>query len=166
MLRRISLSFWDRGQWRKKWRHDSTSVLHLKIEFKSWKLCLTLSRRRPLSYRNQSFDLLPKSMDWFLYDNGLRLERAKRMFTQMTEASALSCDKLSSFRIMAMKETESLPYELQYILFKIMLQSVSFNSSWNKNEFSKKLCFTLNRGILSTFLVLKVKFCCGTILEG
>ena len=32
---------------------------------------LTLSRRRPLSYRNQ----LRKSMDWFLYDNGLRLER-------------------------------------------------------------------------------------------
>ena len=35
---------------------------------------LTLSRRRPLSYRNQSIDLLCKSMDWFLYDNGLRLE--------------------------------------------------------------------------------------------
>ena len=36
---------------------------------------LTLSRRRPLSYRNQSIDLLRKSVDWFLYDNGLRLER-------------------------------------------------------------------------------------------
>ena len=36
---------------------------------------LTHSRRRPLSYRNQSIDLLRKSMDWFLYDNGLRLER-------------------------------------------------------------------------------------------
>ena len=31
---------------------------------------LTLSWRRPLSYRNQS-------IDWFLYDNGLRHERAK-----------------------------------------------------------------------------------------
>ena len=38
---------------------------------------LTLSRRRPLSYRNQSIDLLRKSMDWFLYDNGLRLEKVK-----------------------------------------------------------------------------------------
>ena len=38
---------------------------------------LTLSRRRSLSYRNQSTDLLRKSMDWFLYDNGLRLERIK-----------------------------------------------------------------------------------------
>ena len=30
-----------------------------------------------LSYRNQSIDLLCKSMDWFLYDNGLRHERVK-----------------------------------------------------------------------------------------
>ena len=42
-----------------------------------WKTvsALTLSRRRPLSYRNQSIDLGSKSMDWFLYGNGLRLER-------------------------------------------------------------------------------------------
>ena len=38
---------------------------------------LTLSWRRPISYRNQSIDLLHKSMDWFLYDIGLRLERVK-----------------------------------------------------------------------------------------
>ena len=37
--------------------------------------CLILSWRRPLSYRNQSIDLLRKSMDWFLHDNGLRHER-------------------------------------------------------------------------------------------
>ena len=29
---------------------------------------LTLSRRRSLLYRNQSVDLLCKSLDWFLYD--------------------------------------------------------------------------------------------------
>ena len=28
-----------------------------------------------LSYGNQSIDLLFKSVDWFLYDNGLRHER-------------------------------------------------------------------------------------------
>ena len=39
------------------------------------KLRLTLSWRRLLSYRNQSTDLRSKSMDWFLYDNGLRHER-------------------------------------------------------------------------------------------
>ena len=36
---------------------------------------LALSWRRPLSYRNQSIDLQSKSMDSFLYDNGLRHER-------------------------------------------------------------------------------------------
>ena len=40
-------------------------------------LCLTLSWRRLLSCTNQSIDLQSKSMDWFLYDNGLRLERVK-----------------------------------------------------------------------------------------
>ena len=38
---------------------------------------LTLSYRRPLSYRNQSTDLRSKSIDWFLYDIGLRHERVK-----------------------------------------------------------------------------------------
>ena len=41
---------------------------------------LTVSRRRPSSYRNQSTDLLYKSMDWFLYDNGLRHETAKTAY--------------------------------------------------------------------------------------
>ena len=41
------------------------------------KLSLTLSWRKPLSYRNQSTDLGSKSIDWFLYDNGLRHERFK-----------------------------------------------------------------------------------------
>ena len=45
---------------------------------RNWKFLLTLLWRRLLSCRNQSIDLLPKSMDWFLYDNGLRHERAKR----------------------------------------------------------------------------------------
>ena len=38
---------------------------------------LTLSWRRPISYRNQSTELRSKSMDWFLYDIGLRHERVK-----------------------------------------------------------------------------------------
>ena len=38
---------------------------------------LTFSWQRPSSYRNQSIDLRSKSMDWFLYDNGLRHERVK-----------------------------------------------------------------------------------------
>ena len=45
------------------------------------KLCRiysTLSWRRPLSYRNQFIDLQSKSVNWFLYDNGLCHERVRR----------------------------------------------------------------------------------------
>ena len=45
--------------------------------YKSKLNTLTLSCWRPLSYRNQYNDLVRKSMDWFLYDNGLRHERVK-----------------------------------------------------------------------------------------
>ena len=36
------------------------------------KFCQYQKKQSPLSYRNQSIDLLCKSMDCFLYDNGLR----------------------------------------------------------------------------------------------
>ena len=42
-----------------------------------FKFLLTLSWWRPLSYRNQSTDLLRKSMEWLLYDNDIRHERVK-----------------------------------------------------------------------------------------
>ena len=48
------------------WKHKVSVYIHNS---------LTLSWRRPLSYRNQSIDLLRKSMGWFLDDKGLRLER-------------------------------------------------------------------------------------------
>ena len=36
-----------------------------------------------LSYGNQFFDLQSKSMDWFLYDNSLHLERVKMIALQV-----------------------------------------------------------------------------------
>ena len=49
--------------------------LYLEFQWLSNKV-LTLSWRRPLSYRNQSIDL-----DWFLYDNGPAMkELRKRLF--------------------------------------------------------------------------------------
>ena len=50
-----------------------------KTNSRSFTLWLTLSWRRSLSYRNQSIDLLCKSMDWFLYDNGPRHERVNEL---------------------------------------------------------------------------------------
>ena len=49
---------------------------------------LTLSWWRSLSYRNQSTDLLRKSMDWFLYDNDLSHKRAKSSFFRDSANSA------------------------------------------------------------------------------
>ena len=55
------------------WTHE-----HLRHSIQQTKLDnLTLSWRRPLSYRNQSIDLHRKSIDWFLYDNDLCHERVK-----------------------------------------------------------------------------------------
>ena len=58
----------------KVWLKTETSEKYIKIP-------LTLSWWEPLSYRNQSYrnqsiDLQSKSMDWFLYDNGLRHEKS------------------------------------------------------------------------------------------
>ena len=41
-------------------------------------MALNLSWRRSLLYRNQSTDLVSKSMDWFLYDKHLRYERVNK----------------------------------------------------------------------------------------
>ena len=69
----------------------SSSICYL-IHFIYWRSCrlsgdlfqkdiylkhLTLSRRRFLSYRNDSINLLWKSMAWLLYDRDLRHERVK-----------------------------------------------------------------------------------------
>ena len=62
------------------WSFIYLSFIHLTYHFVLLPVnlsILTLSWRRPLSYRNQAIDLLRKSMDWFLYDMGLRHERVK-----------------------------------------------------------------------------------------
>ena len=67
----------------KKICKDLSSISLIKIL--GLNVTLTLSWRRLLSYRNQSIDLLCKSMDWFLYDNGLRHERVNWKSVQMTK---------------------------------------------------------------------------------
>ena len=41
--------------------------------------CLSLSRRTSLSYRNQSINLLCKSVDWFLYDRDFRVMKELKL---------------------------------------------------------------------------------------
>ena len=60
---------------------------------------LTLSWGRPLSYRNQSIALRTKSMDWFLYDNGLSHERVKKInFQNCWENNFINPPTLSVYR--------------------------------------------------------------------
>ena len=63
---------------------------------------LTLSQRRPISYRNQSIDLQSKSMDWFLHDIGFRRERIKPIqnsVSVMFTKSSLLCKILQNFQL-------------------------------------------------------------------
>ena len=59
----------------------------------SWNWRLTLSLRRPLSYRNLS----SKSMDWVLYDNGLRHERIKGLKKEVYVVCKYSNEHQESF---------------------------------------------------------------------
>ena len=66
----------------------SNSIVQLsKIDGQS----LTLSWRRAL-YRSQSIDLFCKSIDWFLFDNGLRMKQLKKesLFTNFFVQHVLS----------------------------------------------------------------------------
>ena len=72
-------------------------------------LWLILSSRRPLSNRNQSIDLLCKSLDWFLYDNGLRHERVNDLLVaiQNNLRSLLEPSQTSMLKISQNGETHS-----------------------------------------------------------
>ena len=54
---------------------------------------LNLLWLRSLSYRNQSSDLLCKSMNWFLYDWYLHHDSVKTLFTHHIRKSVLICCK-------------------------------------------------------------------------
>ena len=61
---------------------------------------LTLSRKRPISYRNQSIDLQRNSMYWFLYDIALRRERVKKFEVIWSDhISSLLYDRPYHFKV-------------------------------------------------------------------
>ena len=65
---------------------------------------LTRSRQRPISYRNQSIDLLCKSMDWFLYNIGLRRERGKDKYKSNIKGTIFELRSSPLFRDQPYKE--------------------------------------------------------------
>ena len=87
---------------------------------------LTLSWQRPLSYRNQSIDLLWKSMDWFLYDNGLRHERVNLYSKHIPSDASFSRDA-------AIKENFLVSQSLLFIRFHAILterKNIFFTTSY------------------------------------
>ena len=93
-------------------------------------LCLTLSWRRPLSYRNQSIDLRSKSINWFLYDNGLRHERVKLTSPQQFQISN---------SILLLKKC-SRNYLLSWIAWLNCYQNWFWNWFDHYKVFHEKLC--------------------------
>ena len=59
----------------------TTSSLRINLVLSKVNLVLTLSRRRCLSYRNQSIDLKSKSMNWFLYDRDFRHKSVNQLLS-------------------------------------------------------------------------------------
>ena len=59
----------------------TTSCLRINLVLSKVNLVLTLSRRRSLSYRNQSIDLKGKSMNWFLYDRDFRHKSVNQLLS-------------------------------------------------------------------------------------
>ena len=128
---------------------------HLKIMWLSYltpdslsKNTLTLSWRRPLSYRNQSIDLQCKSMVWFLYDNGPRDGRVKRVLSKTNKTIGLLC-----------KVQNILPRAALITIDKTFVRphlSIFYYKAYN-NTFHEKIesiqynaCLTLTRAIRGT----------------
>ena len=132
---------------------------------------LTLSRRRPLSYRNQSIDLLRKSVDWFLYDNGLRLERVKDLkvcsFSKNTSEmrdiqvktlrSFAEQKSINYFQMLFFYSSILDPCRKEYFLqVWLLLWPFQVSNSWDRFIFSWSTCCTLGQ-----LLLLQVR---GTVI--
>ena len=64
---------------------------------------LALSWRRSLSYRNQSIDLLSKSIDWFLYDRDLLHERVNNFRKLILRSNIFHTSSLLLYRLNILK---------------------------------------------------------------
>ena len=114
----------------------SNSVLQLnKIDGQS----LTLSWRRSLSYGNQSIDLLCKSIDWFLFDNGLCMKELKKesLFTNFFVQHVLSvCTFIlfTSTRFTRFLEENFIVLFCEFFWWNVL-------SNITLDEFSLRYCF-------------------------
>ena len=85
---------------------------------------LILSWQRSLSYRNQSADLLCKSMDWFLYDRDLRHQRVN---TNLSYTKYTLPNFVENICVIFFKKAYNLTYE-------VMLQNWTFSPVFTSAE--------------------------------
>ena len=95
------------------------------------RLCDLYSSSRSLSHRNQTIDLLCKSMDWFLYDSNLGHEKVNRSmmlyFLQSTSKETWNrrnaiyniCHKNSPLRLLFCVPNVVYPYDLKMSTVKL-----------------------------------------------
>ena len=105
-----------------------------------------------LSYRNQSIDLRTKSLDWFLYDNGLRHERVHTIFW-----NARSGEKMVKLELVKFRSTFSSH------LFKISLQELPkfFDALWSGLRSTRRtICAFASSGIAERNLHSSIKANC------
>ena len=112
---------------------------------------LTLSWRRPLSYRNQSNDLQSKLMDWFLYDNGLRHERINSYFATVRSLQKIQVWKWkhsSSLNQNFVRQCSNLSSSLNFLysfqahlllLYPLTSENLSLILKATENLLSKKI---------------------------
>ena len=128
------------------WLWSDTGSIALKL--------LALSWRRPLSYRNESTDLLCKSMDWFLYDSGLRHEKVKEIFQSslLFSRNHWNCNENYLFMVQSNEiftnfyRMKPLSYSLikpyvnsqKMLLYSSGIYLLNINSVWNMFKVNKK----------------------------
>ena len=106
---------------------------------------LTLSCRRPISYRNQSIDLHSKSMDWFLCDVGLRHERVNliRKGFLLLIAKLIFCPKeFYSVFFKTLWLLQVFPMEYLKCRLTFFIPLVSFYTPWKHQETRGYLIFS------------------------
>ena len=117
---------------------------------------LTLSRRKSLSYRNQSIDLKRKSMEWFLYGKNLCHERVKEHQKAGAAKNILSriFERLNSCKqarlIQLMCSSRKLNMSIKTITDSVRIRHVIL-LSWHKISYissTKNFMFVAFRQIL------------------
>ena len=142
VFRKVDLSLERWGQWRRQWAEVSLSLPQLRIGLsESWKPCLNLCSRRWLK---PSLNLVSNLTPLRLWQLKTLLLEGRINFK--TAKLFLKIFKLSELRRFRSNLLHSMTAE-------------------GKKEFRKKLCFTLNWGMLLVFLVLYLLTVMGIMLK-